>query len=223
MICSFGFSSIWFLNFDHSGPLVDMVWGDHFVFTRGDQLEQWSRKNNKVFRMHAFSHSYEGGSQGRPYTCGAHFHVSMRMYASKTPYSISWSSPLAYKHFCGSKRRNLMFEILNMQGQLNYLYNIPEKNSIYNWAIDGWKIIFFFRRGWKIICRIGSNARTINCHNFCYNLIMWQVLSSGVAPLLLYHLRLATWASCGKSCDPNIFCQTDLTHSVLTQSRYNSW
>ena len=85
-----------------------------------------------------------------------------------------------------------MFEILNMQGQLNYLYNIPEKNSIYNWAIDGWKIIFFFRRGWKIICRIGSNARTINCHNFCHNLIMWQVLSSGVAPLLLYHLRLVT-------------------------------
>ena len=44
----------------------------------------------------------------------------------------------------------LMFEILNMQGQLNYLCNIPKKNSIYNWAIDGWKIIFFLEEGGKL-------------------------------------------------------------------------
>ena len=43
-----------------------------------------------------------------------------------------------------------MFEILNMQGQLNYLCNIPKKNSIYNWAIDGWKIIFFLEEGGKL-------------------------------------------------------------------------
>ena len=48
-----------------------------------------------------------------------------------------------------------MFEILNMQGQLNYLYNILEKNSIYNWAIDGWKIIFFLEEGGKLYVESG--------------------------------------------------------------------
>ena len=115
----------------------------------------FQRRKYKVFWMHVFFHSHEGGS----HTCGDHPHVSGRMHASETPNTTSFQRgqelelrfvgffcPLAYvwvQIFCLINCAPLHASPIKL-GQLTFL--IKWDNSDFNTHITdvNVKIPFFF-------------------------------------------------------------------------------